>query len=94
MADQERNAGLGPEHVHPSMQPSVEHLAAFAAIAQYGQDGGLKKRKSDGATTFGRGAPGQKRYCPLCKNPDGSPMALAGVLPLSGLQSCSGAGTV
>lgn len=70
--------GLGPEHVHPSMQPSVEHLAAFAAIAQYGQDGGLKKRKSDGATTFGRGAPGQKRYCPLCKNPDGSPMALAG----------------
>ena len=32
---------------------------------------------SDGITA-GRGAPGQKRYCPLCKDDEGNAMPLAG----------------
>ena len=61
------------------MQHAVDQLAAFVAIGQgYHADGSLKKRKSDGSATFGRGAPGQKRFCPLCKNSDGSPTPLAG----------------
>ncbi|KAK9807129.1 hypothetical protein WJX73_008725 [Symbiochloris irregularis] len=63
---------------HPAMQHAADQLAQFLALQGGGAFDALKKRKSDGAPSFGRGAPGQKRFCPLCKNSDGTPTPLAG----------------